>query len=166
MTQALLQRGDARTVALRDTFADLLDVDGPRVRLAGMLSGLDVRHDLGDGHPLRGRRMPDLDLTTSEGPRRVYELLHTARHVLLDLGGGADLDVAPWADRVEHVVAAVTGPWELPVVGVVRAPTAVLVRPDGHVAWVGEGSRADLEEALTTWCGPPARRRPVSGLSS
>jgi 3-(3-hydroxy-phenyl)propionate hydroxylase len=155
MVQALLQRGDARTEALRDTFADLVTVDGARARLAGLLSGLDVRYDLGEGHPLLGRRMPDLDLVTPDGPRRVAELLHDARPVLLDLGEPDSLDLGPWADRVRQVRAEHSGAWELPVTGTVTAPTAVLIRPDGHVAWVGEGTPAGLTEALTTWFGPP-----------
>jgi 3-(3-hydroxy-phenyl)propionate hydroxylase len=156
MVQAFLQRGDARTVAMRETFSDLLAFDGPRALLAGLLSGLDVRYDLGGGHPLLGRRMPDLDLTTPEGPRRVFELLHEARPVLLDLGDPGSIDITPWADRVRHVHADHTGPWELPVIGAVTAAEAVLIRPDGHVAWVGDGTQAGLSEALTGWFGPPA----------
>jgi 3-(3-hydroxy-phenyl)propionate hydroxylase len=154
-TQALLQRGDLRTTAVRDTFADVLGFDGPRTRLAGLLSGLDVRYDLGDGHPLVGRRMPDLDLVTADGRRRVFELLHGARPVLLDLGDTDGIDISGWSDRVRHVRADHAGTWALPVVGTVLAPTAVLIRPDGHVAWVGEGAQAGLTEALTTWFGPP-----------
>ena len=161
MTQALLQRGDARTEAVRDTIADLLRFDGPRTSLAGLLSGLDVHHDFGEGHPLLGRRMPDLDLATSDGPRRVFELLHGARPVLLDLDEPGGIDITPWADRVEHVRADHTGPWEVPVVGAVAAASAVLIRPDGHVAWVGDGTPAGLTEALTTWCGPPAGGTPA-----
>lgn len=156
MTQAHLQRGDARTEAMRDTVSELLGADGPRVRLAGLLSGLDVCYDLGEGHPLLGRRMPDLELTTAEGTRRVSALLHDARPVLLDLGAPDGIDVRPWADRVRHVCAGHTGTWELPVIGTVTAPAAVLVRPDGHVAWVGEGTQSGLTGALTTWFGEPA----------
>jgi 3-(3-hydroxy-phenyl)propionate hydroxylase len=157
MVQALLQRGDARTEALRDTFTDLVTVDGTRTRLAGLLSGLDVRHDLGGEHPLLGRRMPDLDLVTADGPRRVFELLHDARSVLLDLGGLGGIDVAPWGQRVRMVDAECAATWELPVAGTVPASAAVLVRPDGHVAWVGDGTQTGLREALTTWCGSPGR---------
>jgi 3-(3-hydroxy-phenyl)propionate hydroxylase len=139
--------------------SELLASEEPRVRLAGLLSGLDAVHDLGEGHPLLGRRIPDLDLVTLRGPRRVFELLHDARPVLLDLGASDDLDIAPWADRVRHVVAEHSGRWELPVVGAVTAPRAVLVRPDGHVAWVGEGTGAGLGEALQTWFGEPAAPR-------
>jgi 3-(3-hydroxy-phenyl)propionate hydroxylase len=158
MAQALLQRGDARTEAMRDTISDLLSFEGPRAQLAGLLSGLDVRYDLGEGHPLLGRRMPDLDLTTAHGPRRVFELLHDARPVLLNLGEPGSIDITPWTDRVQHIDADHTGTWELPVIGTVTAPVAVLIRPDGHVAWVGDGTRTGLTEALTTWFGEPARR--------
>jgi 3-(3-hydroxy-phenyl)propionate hydroxylase len=155
-TQALLQRGDPRTEALRETISELLTSEGARARLAGLLSGLDVRYDLGEGHPLLGRRMPDLDLVTAHGPRRVVELLHEARPVLLDLGAPGSLDLTPWNDRVRHVVAEHTGAWVVPVVGTVPAPDAVLIRPDGHVAWVGDGTPAGLADALTTWFGAPS----------
>jgi 3-(3-hydroxy-phenyl)propionate hydroxylase len=156
MVQALLQRGDARTEAMRDTLADLLSFDGPRNQLAGLLSGLDVCYDLGEGHPLLGRRMPDLELSTDRGTRRVFELLHEARPLLLDFGVPESLDLTRWAERVRYVDADHTGTWELPVIGAVAAPDAVLVRPDGHVAWVGQGTRTGLVEALTTWFGRPA----------
>ena len=155
MAQASLQRGDARTEAMRDTIAELLRFDGPRAQLAGLLSGLDVAYDLGEGHPLLGRRVPDLDLATAQGPRRVFELLHRARPVLLNLGEPGSIDLTGWAGRVEQVDADHTGTWVLPVIGVVSAPVAVLIRPDGHVAWVGDGTSTGLSEALTTWCGPP-----------
>lgn len=150
-----LGRGDARSEALRELMSELLQLDEPRKRYAARLSGLDVRYDLGDGHPLLGRRMPDLDVITESGPRRVFTLLHGARPVLLNLGEPAALEVGPWADRVERVDARYEGAWELPVIGVVAAPTAVLIRPDGHVAWVGEGSDRGLRDALTTWFGSP-----------
>ncbi len=157
-TQALLQRGDVRTGAVRDTITELLDLDGPRTHLAGLLSGLDVAYDLSGSHPLVGRRVPDLDLVTTDGPRRIYDLLHDARPVLLDLGEPGTLDISPWADRVRHVHARHNGRWELPVVGSVTSPAAVLIRPDGHVAWAGDGTDTGLGEALTTWFGPPAVR--------
>src|SRR4051794_33865573 len=159
MTQAFLQRGDARTEAIRDTIAETLSFEGPRTQLAGLLYGLDVVHDLGEGHPLLGRRMPDLDLTTAEGPRRVFELLHDARPVLLDLGDPGSLHIGPWEGRVRHVHAVHTGhpqTWMLPVVGAVPAPSAVLIRPDGHVAWVGDGTGTGATEALLSWFGAPA----------
>jgi 3-(3-hydroxy-phenyl)propionate hydroxylase len=162
LTQAFLQRGDARTAAVRDTLDGLLAFDGPRTHLAALLSGLDVRHEPGDGHPLLGRRVPDADLVTADGPRRVVELLRDARPLLLDLGRPDALDVARWGHRVRHVRAHHDGPWELPVVGPVTPPAAVLVRPDGHVAWVGEGTSAGLTDALTAWFGEPSRGGSVS----
>ena len=157
MAQTALTRSEPRIDAVRDTVAELLGLEEPRKRFAAMISGLDVRYDLGEGHPLLGRRMPDLDLVTADGPRRVFSLLHEARPVLLDFGEPGAVDIAPWADRVQLVAAEHVGTWELPVVGAVPAPTAVLVRPDGHGAWVGEGTRERLDEALAAWFGPPAR---------
>lgn len=148
-----LQRGDDRTAALIDTVAGLLDVAEARDRLAGLASGLDTHYDLGEGHPLLGRRMPDLDLLTADGPLRVYTLLHSARAVLLNLGEPGGVDATPWSDRVHAVDATYDGAWELPVLGNVPAPTAVLIRPDGYVAWVGEGSDAGLADAIGTWLG-------------
>jgi hypothetical protein len=156
MAQVALLRTDDRTGALRDIVSELLGMDEPRTRIAAMISALDVRYDLGEGHPLLGRRMPDLDLVTADGPLRVFTLLHNARPVLIDFGGTGRLDVAPWADRVRTIDASCSGPWELPVLGAVTAPTAVLVRPDGHVAWVGGQTQVGLADALTTWFGTPA----------
>ena len=93
------------------------------------------------------------DLLTAEGALRVFELLHAARPLLLNLGQPGDVDITPWADRVQLIDASYKGAWELPVLGVVSAPTAVLIRPDGYVAWVGEGAVAGLADALTTWFG-------------
>ncbi len=155
MAQTALNRGDERTNALRETLSELIRMDEPRKRYAAMMSGLDIRYDLGTGHPLLGRRMPDLDLVTGSGPRRVFTLLHAARPVLLNLGEPGALDIAPWADRVARVDARYAGVWELPVLGAVAGPAAVLIRPDGHVAWVGEGTDQGLRDALTTWFGPP-----------
>jgi 2-polyprenyl-6-methoxyphenol hydroxylase-like FAD-dependent oxidoreductase len=153
---ALLRAGDARLDALRDTVSELLSMDEPRKRFAAMLSGLDVHYDLGEGHPLLGRRMPDLDVVTADGPRRVFTLLHDARPVLLNLGEPGGVDIAPWVDRVRMVDVRYVGPWELPVLGAVTAPTAVVIRPDGYVAWVGDGAHHGLHEALTSWFGRPA----------
>jgi 2-polyprenyl-6-methoxyphenol hydroxylase-like FAD-dependent oxidoreductase len=155
MAQTALNRGDERIKALRETMSELLKMDEPRKRYAAMMSGLDIRYDLGTGHPLLGRRMPDLDLVTESGPRRVFTLLHNARPVLLNLGEPGAVDIAPWADRVKRIDARYSGVWELPVLGAVAAPTAVLIRPDGHVAWVGDGTDENLRDALTTWFGPP-----------
>jgi 2-polyprenyl-6-methoxyphenol hydroxylase-like FAD-dependent oxidoreductase len=153
MAATALGRGDARTIALRATVADMLGMDEPRERYAGMLSGLDVRYELGAGHALLGRRMPDLEVLTEDGPRRVFTLLHAARPVLLDFGQ-SNLDIAAWSSRVRRVAARYEGSWELPVIGSVPAPAAVLIRPDGHVAWVGDGTEHGLGDALTTWFGP------------
>ena len=155
MAQTALNRSDDRIEALGDTVAELLSMDEPRKRFAAMLSGLDIHYDLGEGHPLLGRRMPDLDLVTANGRLRVLTLLHDARPVLLNLGQVGGFDISPWADRVQLVDAEYDGEWELPVLGVVTAPNAVLVRPDGHVAWVGDGTDLGLPEALATWFGAP-----------
>jgi 2-polyprenyl-6-methoxyphenol hydroxylase-like FAD-dependent oxidoreductase len=156
MGQVALRRPDARTKALREIVSELLGMEEPRKRFGAMLSGLDVHLDLGDGHPLLGRRMPDLDLTTADGALRVFSLLHDARPVLLNLGEPGSLAIGPWADRVRVVEAEQAGAWELPVLGAVAAPDAVLIRPDGHVAWVGDGTEEGLSEALITWFGAPA----------
>jgi hypothetical protein len=155
MAQVALRRPDERTKALRDTMAELLGMDEPRRRFAAMMSGLDIHYDLGEGHPLLGRRMPDLDLVTSGGPLRVFTLLHDARPVLLNLGEPGGSDITPWADRVQLIDAKYVGTWELPVLGAVTAPTGVLIRPDGYVAWVGDRTQLGLADALTTWFGPP-----------
>jgi hypothetical protein len=154
MAQTMLQRHDDRTKALVDVVSELATIDEARKQLAGGISGLDIHYDLGEGHPLLGRRMPDLDLVTAGGPLRVFELLHEARPALLNLGTPGAVDVGPWADRVPLVDATYEGPWELPVLGAVAAPAAVLIRPDGHVAWVGDGGDARLSAALETWFGP------------
>ena len=157
MAQTALNRpADARLEALRDTVSELLSMDEPRKRFGALMSGLDIHYDLGEGHPLLGRRMPDLDLVTDDGPLRVFTLLHDARPVLLNLGEAGRLDITPWADRVRSIDAVHDGPWELPVLGAVTAPTAVLIRPDGHVAWTGDDSDTGLPDALSTWFGPPA----------
>jgi hypothetical protein len=156
MASVALRREDERTKALRDTMVELLSMDEPGKRFGGMLSGLDIHYDLGEGHPLLGRRMPDLDLTTANGPLRVFTLLHDARPVLLNLGERGGFDITPWADRVQRIDAKYDGVWNLPVVGAVPAPTAALIRPDGYVAWVGDRTQLGLADALTTWFGPPA----------
>jgi 2-polyprenyl-6-methoxyphenol hydroxylase-like FAD-dependent oxidoreductase len=157
MAQTALMRPDdtGRLEALREAMAEALLMDEPRRHFAGLLSQLDIRYEFGEGHPLLGRRMPDLDLTTPDGPLRLYSLLHQAKPALINLGEPRSLDISLWADRVQSVDASYDGPWELPVVGEVDPPSAVLVRPDGHVAWVGTGSEAGLPDALTTWFGAP-----------
>ena len=135
MAQTALQRRDDRMLALIDVLSELTTMDEPRKHIAGLMTGLDIRYDLGEGHPLLGRRMPDLDLITADGPVRVFELLHDARPLLLNLGQPGECDITPWTDRVKLIDAGYDGEWELPVVGVVGAPSAVLIRPDGYVAW-------------------------------
>jgi hypothetical protein len=154
MAQSVLQRQDPRTAALTGTIDGLMVLDQPRRQVAALIHGLDIAYDLGPGHPLLGRRMPDLDLHAPGGRTTVFTLLHDARPVLLDLAGTARLGAGPWAGRVRLVEARFEGELELPVVGRVPAPAAVLIRPDGHVAWVGTGTDQGLAEALGTWFGP------------
>jgi 2-polyprenyl-6-methoxyphenol hydroxylase-like FAD-dependent oxidoreductase len=155
MASIVLRREDERTKALRDTMSELLAMDEPRRRFAAMVSGLDIHYDLGEGHSLLGRRVPDLDLVTDKGTVRVFSLLHDARPVLLNFGGPGGVDITPWVDRVQLVDAKYIGTWELPALGVVTAPTAVLIRPDGYVTWVGDLTQLGLADTLTTWFGPP-----------
>ena len=155
LAQIALLRPGAQMDALRDTMSKLLSMEEPRKRFAAMMAGLDIQCDLGEGHPLLGRRMPDLDLINANGPLRVFTLLRNARPALLNLGEPGGFDITPWADRVQLVDATYDGAWELPALGEVTAPTAVLIRPDGYVAWVGDQTQLGLPDALTTWFGPP-----------
>jgi 2-polyprenyl-6-methoxyphenol hydroxylase-like FAD-dependent oxidoreductase len=153
MAQTALQRQDERTKALVDVVSGLAIMDEPRKQLVGIVSGLDIHYELGEGHPLLGRRMPDLDLASTDGPLRVFTLLHEAKPVMLNLGEPDGFDIGPWAERVKLIDAEYDGAWELPVLGAVAAPAAVLIRPDGYLAWVGDGTDAGLRDALTTWFG-------------
>jgi 2-polyprenyl-6-methoxyphenol hydroxylase-like FAD-dependent oxidoreductase len=153
MAAVAFRRPDERAKAARETVAELLAMDEPRRRFAAMMSGLDIHYNLGEGHPLLGRRMPDLDLVTADEPLRVYMLLHGGRPVVINFGERGGVDIAPWADRVQLIDAKFGGAWELPAIGTVAAPGAVLVRPDGHVAWVGDSTQRGLVDALTTWFG-------------
>ncbi|MEP7122772.1 MAG: FAD-dependent monooxygenase [Byssovorax sp.] len=156
MAQVALRRPDERTKALGDILSELLKMDEPRKRLAAEMSGLGAHYTLGEGHPLLGRRIPDLDLITADGPLRLFTLLHDARPVLLNLGEPGGFEITPWATRVKVIDAKSSGPWDLPALGAVAAPTAALIRPDGYVAWVGDLTQVGLADALTTWFGPPA----------
>ena len=156
LAQGALLRQDHRSKAGWEVVSELLRMDEPRKRYAAMMSGLDIHYDLGEGHPLLGRRMPDLDLVTTGGPLSVFSLLHNAQPILLNLGEPGGYDITPWADRVQLIDAKYVGAWELPAIGTVTAPAAVLVRPDGYVAWVGDPTKVGLADALTTWFGPPA----------
>ncbi len=148
-----LMRVDPRVEALGDTIAEVTVMEEPRRHLGALASGLGVRYDLGDGHPLLGRRVPDLDLVTADGPTTIFALMHAARALLLNLGEPGDLDGGEWPDRVRPVDARCEGPWALPAIGEVDPPTALLVRPDGHVAWVGDAIEPSLVEALDRWSG-------------
>jgi 3-(3-hydroxy-phenyl)propionate hydroxylase len=156
MAHVALQRTDERTKALGEILAEFVKSEDVRKRVAAEKAGLDIHYDLGEGHPLLGRRMPDLDLVTCSGPQRVFTLLHEARPMLLNLGELGGFNITPWADRVPVIDARYDGPWELPAIGEVTAPVAVLVRPDGYVAWVGGVAQVGLADALATWFGPPA----------
>ena len=155
MAQTALQRRDERMKALVDVVSELASMDEPRKRLAGIASGLDIHYDLGEGHPLLGRRMPDLDLVTADGPLGSSSCCTTP-------GRCCSTSVSPVASTSLHgltgsgsIDADYVGEWELPVLGAVTAPTAVLIRPDGYVAWVGDGTDDGLRDALTTWFGTP-----------
>ncbi len=158
MAQTALVVADDRHKALHAAVARWLALDEPRKEVSAMISGLDIHYaihgEVGGGHPLVGRRMPDLDVHTAEGPTRAFAMLHAARPVLLDFGASVGFDVSPWPG-VQTIHARYDGPWELPVIGQVAAPSAVLIRPDGHVAWTGDLTDSDCPRALTTWFGPP-----------
>jgi 3-(3-hydroxy-phenyl)propionate hydroxylase len=156
MAHIAIRRTDDRTKALGEYMSELLRMDEPRKHLAAEVSGLGVHYDLGDGHPLLGRRIPDLDLVTARGTVRVFTLLHRARPVLINFGEEGGFERDPWADRVQRIDAKYPGAWELPAIGAVTAPSAVLVRPDGYVGWVGDVAQPGLVDALTTWFGSPS----------
>ena len=158
MAQVALSRIDERSKALRGTVLELLSMDEPRKAIAGMISGLDIHYDLGEGHPLIGRRMPDLDVHTTDGPERVFTLLHDARPVILNFGGPGGFDMSSWYERVQMIDATYSGDWELPVLGEITAPPAVLIRPDGYVAWAGNLTDPELPQTLANWftAAPPA----------
>lgn len=151
MAQTALNAPGERIDALRATVAELLTMHEPRTRIAAMMCGLDIHYDFGAGHPLLGRRIPDLDLHTPSGPARLSTLLHRAHGVLLKFGQNWDFDITPWSGRVSMLNVHHGGVWNLPVIGEVAAPHAVLIRPDGYVAWVGHDSASELPDALDRW---------------
>jgi 3-(3-hydroxy-phenyl)propionate hydroxylase len=155
MAQSALQRRDERITPLVDVVSEIATMNEPRKMLAGLISGLDIHYNLGEGHPLLGRRMPDLDLITTCGPERVYTWLHNARPLLLNLGEPGSFDLGARDNRVQLIEGRYDGAWELPVIGTVAAPGSLLIRPDGYVAWAGDQPNPDLNDALTTWFGPP-----------
>ncbi|WP_030722417.1 FAD-dependent monooxygenase [Streptomyces griseus] len=157
--QAALTRPGAQTDALRDVFGSLLVFDEVNRHLRGMLTGLDIRYRVGGSHPLAGRRVPDVDLKMPDGSRTVYELLRTARPVLLDLSGSPDVMTTAqgWADRVDLVEARSDDEyWLVPANRKIPVPAALLIRPDGHVAWAAaaEPAISELRTSLATWFGP------------
>jgi 3-(3-hydroxy-phenyl)propionate hydroxylase len=147
LAHVAVRRVDDRSKALSDYVTDWLKTEEVRKRMAGEMSGLDTCYDLDGNHPLVGRRMPDLALITDDGPIQVFSLLHDPRPLMINFGDARYHD-----DRVRCVDARYEGSWELPVIGTVPAPTAVLIRPDGHVAWVDDG-QSPLNEAVTRWFG-------------
>jgi 3-(3-hydroxy-phenyl)propionate hydroxylase len=158
MAQTVLRRTDARSKAVGDAVTEMLGTDEARKRFAAQMAGLNIHYDFGAGHPLLGRRMPDLDVITADGPLRVFSLLHEARPLLINFAEAGGCDLGDWSERVRSINAEYAGEWELPVLGIVAAPSAVLIRPDGYVAWVGEGNQAGLAEALGIWFGAAAAR--------
>lgn len=154
MAMVALRRPDDRTKALREVMAEAVGFEETRRHFAAMMAGLAVHYGLGEGHPLLGRRMPDLELETDAGPVHVYSLLHDARPMLIDFGGLEGRGTDGWNGEVRRVEARYSGKWELPAQGEVKAPSAVFIRPDGHVAWVDDGTTNGLDSAMTTWLGP------------
>lgn len=160
LAQRILYIGDERMQPMRDVFTELVAHEQVRKHLIGMVTGLDIRYDVGPGdHPLLGRRLPNLELVGEvggSGKTTTFHLLHRARGVVLDLAGNSELRAAAaaWRNRVDVIRASphLAGP-DGPLGGINTA----LVRPDGYVAWVGgPGSEpTDLIESLTRWFGKP-----------
>jgi 2-polyprenyl-6-methoxyphenol hydroxylase-like FAD-dependent oxidoreductase len=160
---SMLYLGDSDMDPVRSVLGELVAYKDAAGHLAGIVSGLGIRYDLGPGaHPLLGLRMPpDRELTCSDGRSvMVGELLHAGRGVLIS-AGGIDARVDGWADRIE----VVTGTW---ATGQEPALDAVLIRPDGYVAWTSPGSDGDLADVLAQWFGAaratvPARATVTTG---
>ncbi|MGW7686916.1 FAD-dependent monooxygenase [Kribbella sp. NPDC054772] len=147
--QTALSRPGQHVDALRDTFSGLLEIDDVRRRLGLMITALDLRYDVKGDHVLAGRRVPDADLTVAGEATRVHQLLRGGRPVLLSLHGSA----VPSSDRIDQIQAqCASDSWTVPGVGDVAVPSAVLIRPDGYVAWAtDELSTEGLDEAMATW---------------
>ncbi len=153
MADVALQRRDPRSVALGERMAELAVMEAPRKFLVADRSGLAIKYDLENDHPLVGRRIPDLDIVVGGEKRRIYDYLHRARPVLFSFAGGADPVLVPGSDRVQRVSALCDAPWDLPVIGRVPTPDAVLLRPDGYVAWAGSLDDERLRDAMGFWFG-------------
>jgi 2-polyprenyl-6-methoxyphenol hydroxylase-like FAD-dependent oxidoreductase len=163
--QTLLGRPGPHADALRETVAALVETDAANDTLGTMISALDLKYPIGDEHPLLGRRVPDLDLKTANGTVRLYELLHRGRPILLDFDGRLGSALEGWTDRVDRIEAIrPTDRWAIPAVGDIPASAALLVRPDGYVAWLPEAA-IELRTALTTWFGHELDVRPTAGVS-
>ncbi len=179
--QMTLLGAESGPTALRELLTRLMEFEDVNRYVTGMITAVDVRYDLGTGgpdgggHELLGRRMRDVPLS---GGRRLYELMHDGQGLLLDRTGGR-LTVAGWSDRVDHVadvadvadiadiadaagpdvadIADIAGPDIADIADAAGADApALLLRPDGHVAWVGDDQR-ELAAALATWWGAPGR---------
>ena len=151
--QVLLSNPDERHKAVRDIMVELLNMDEPRQHIAAMISGLDIRYDFGERHPLVGRRIPDLDLQTSDGSIRMFSLLQKAEPIFLMLDETDHFDISSWAKHIQAVKAKCVGTLTLPILGKVTVPAAVLIRPDGYVAWAGDSTDPKLYEACEMWFG-------------
>ncbi|MEV6948286.1 FAD-dependent monooxygenase [Streptomyces sp. NPDC051172] len=158
--QGLLILGGDDMQPLRDVLSELMDHEEVRRHLAAMVSGLEIRYDMGGGsHPLLGLRMPHLDLTVGTRGTGSTELLRPGRGVLLDLTGNDHLRrrAGGWAARIDIVTADASA---LPDNSPLAGTSALLLRPDGHICWTAPGSHTDLRSALARWFGPPAAGMP------
>jgi hypothetical protein len=135
---------------LRDIVIDLAQLPDGNRYLAGMMSGLDLRYDLGDPDPLVGARMVDLSLQTEEGRTTVSTLLRSGHALLLELGGHPSPST-PVPDSVERVVARVIDSVVGTSLGASPGVDRLLIRPDGHVCWAGAGPDSSPESALRRW---------------
>ena len=159
--QSVLCQPGPQSHELYDLFTHLVGFDNVNRYLSTLQSGLDIRYPMAGGHPLLGRRVPDVSIRCGGTTSTIYNLLHPAKAVLLDLSGSDQLRAAtsPWLGRVTFLQAGCApDPWALPGAGTVSVPTALLIRSDGYVSWVNDADHGPslLRESLTTWCGPGA----------